>query len=230
MNHIRDTPRQHSYSSSHDYDSGQAPEINVHHATPQGNHYAGTSAGSSLPGALQPGRPGASASMTAPSSVPTLPPLQNANQQTSSSRPATANHAHSHSRSSPAGIDQTKYAPFASTPENAKYASPPSHKYISSQTGQGDSIYSPLGLADIRPTTEGGMNDSQSANPYLVDGYPNVATNSNYLATWPIYAFDWCKWPVQNQKLGDSAGKMAIGSYVEDGHNFVWIPLLAMHQ
>ena len=221
MNQNKDTPRQHSYTASHDYQSGHPPEINVHHATPQGNHYSST--GSALPGALQPGRPGASASMTAPSSVPTLPPLQNPNQQSSSSRPATANHAHSYSRSSPAGLDQPKYAPFISTPENAKYASPPSHKYTSSQTGQGDSLYSPLGLADIRPLTEGGIGDPQSANPYQSDGYPTVATNSNYLAPWPLYAFDWCKWPVQNQQLGDSAGKMAIGSYVEDGHNFVCI-------
>ena len=50
---------------------------------------------------------------------------------------------------------------------------------------------------------------------------PTAPTTSNYLAPWPVYAFDWCKWPIQNQQIGDSAGKMALGSYVEDGHNFV---------
>jgi WD repeat-containing protein 68 len=42
-------------------------------------------------------------------------------------------------------------------------------------------------------------------------------TMSNYLAPWVLYAFDWCKW----QPGGNSAGKVAIGSYLEDGHNFV---------
>ena len=217
----KDTQRHHSYHSSHEYVGGQAPGINIHHATPAANHYISSSTGSALPGALQPGRPSASASITAPSSIPTLPPLQNLNQPNTSSRPSTANHAHSYSRSSPAGFDQLRYAPFVSTPESAKYASPPSHRYISSQAGQGDSTHSPLGLADIRPLAESGVLDPQSANPCSSDGYSNVATNSNYLAPWPVYAFDWCKWPVQNQQLGDSAGKMAIGSYVEDGHNFV---------
>lgn len=60
-----------------------------------------------------------------------------------------------------------------------------------------------------------------SANPYSNDGFASVPTNSNYLAPWAVYAFDWCKWPVQQQKSNDGGGKMAIGSYVEDGHNFV---------
>jgi len=42
-------------------------------------------------------------------------------------------------------------------------------------------------------------------------------TPSNYLAPWALYAFDWCKW----QTHGNSAGKVAIASYLEDGHNFV---------
>lgn len=219
----RDQSRHHTYHSSHDLASNQAPGINVHHATPRGAHYANPSTGAPLPGVLQPGRPGASASITAPSTIPTLPKLQNANQQQlASSRPATANHAHNYSRSSPAGMDQSKYAPFVSTPEGNKYASPPNNRYASSQIAQNDSMYSPLGLADIRPLTESGILDgSQSANPYSNDGFPTFPTNSNYLAPWAVYAFDWCKWPVQQQGLGDSGGKMAIGSYVEDGHNFV---------
>ena len=221
MNQTRDMPRQHSYHPSHDYPSGQAPGISIHHAAPPGSQYSNVGPGSGLPGALQPGRPSASASMTAPSTIPTLPPLQNPNQQSSSSRPNTASHAHSYSRSSPAGLDQPKYAPFVNTPEGGRYASTPSHKYSTSQTNQGDSLYSPLALADVRAMDEGAMADLQSAHPYTSDGYPTVATNSNYLAPWPVYAFDWCKWPVQNQQLGATAGKMAIGSYVEDGHTFV---------
>ena len=219
----KETPRQHSYHSSHDYQGGQGPGISVHQATPQATQYSSSSTGSALPGVLQSGRPNASASMTAPSSIPTLPPLQNPNQSANSSRPSTANQAHSYSRSSPAGLDQPKYGAFVGTPQNAQYSSDANHRYASSQTGLGESAYSPLGLADIRPLNESGALDPHGSNPYSSDNYPNTATNSNYLAPWPIYAFDWCKWPIQNQQLGDSAGKMAVGSYVEDGHNFVGI-------
>ena len=215
----KDLPRIHSYHSSHEY---QAPGINVHQATPQGSQYSNNAAGQSLPGSLQPGRPGASTSITAPSTIPTLPQSQNpAQQQQSSPRSSTANQSHNYSQSSPAGLDHPKYAPFATTPESAKYTSPSTHRYTSSQTGQPESTYSPLGLADIRPLADAGQDGPQSANPYSGDGFPAFPTNSNYMAPWAVYAFDWCKWPVQQHGLTESAGKMAIGSYVEDGHNFV---------
>ena len=215
MNQGREMPRQHSYQASHEY-QGQAPGITIHHTGPTNN----SGQGSGLPGVLQSGRPSAPSSITAPSTVPTLPPLQTPYQPNSSSRPTTANHAHNYTRSSPAGFDQQKYTPFGGTPENNRYASTPNHKYNASQGGQGDNMYSPLALTDVRTFDESALADPTSANPYA-DGYSSVPTRSNYLAPWPVYAFDWCKWPVQNQQLGDSAGKMAIGSYVEDGHNFV---------
>ena len=220
---LKDLPRHHSYHSSQEFAGGLAPGISVQQATPQGSQYPSSPGGASLPGSLQPGRPGASTSITAPSTVPTLPQIQNpAQKQSHSSRPVTTSQAHSYSRSSPAGMDQTKYVPFVNTPESSKYASPPSHRYTSSQTTQGDTAYSPLGLADIRPLADSVANDGhQGGNSFSNDGYPAFPTNSNYLAPWAVYAFDWCKWPVQQQNFSDSAGKMAIGSYVEDGHNFV---------
>ncbi|EFX05704.1 WD repeat protein [Grosmannia clavigera kw1407] len=42
---------------------------------------------------------------------------------------------------------------------------------------------------------------------------------SNYMTPWAMYAFDWCRWP----SSGNGAGKLAIGSYLEDGHNFIQI-------
>lgn len=215
MNQGREVPRQHSYQASHEYQS-PAPGISIHHAGSSSNN----NLSSALPGVLQSGRPSAPSSITAPSTVPTLPPLQTPYQSNSSSRPTTANHAHNYSRSSPAGLDQPKYTPFGGTPESGRYASTPNHKYNASQSGQGDSMYSPLALNDVRSFDETVTTDATSAGPY-VDGYSTVPTRSNYLAPWPVYAFDWCKWPIQNQQIGDSAGKMAIGSYVEDGHNFV---------
>lgn len=220
-------PRQHSYHTTQDfgspgmkqeYGSGLGPGINVQQATPQGMNYTNSSSGSSLPGALQPGRPIASSINTSPAAVPTLPQISTQSQQYGTpTRSSASGQSHSYSRSSPAGLDQQKYVPFVNTPENNKYASPPSHRYTSSQTPQGAGGYSPLGLADIRPMSDYPV----SANPMSSDGYPSVPTNSNYLASWGVYSFDWCKWPVPQKSSGEGAGKMAIGSYVEDGHNFV---------
>ena len=179
-----------------------------------------------LPGALQPGntgRPHPASVNTAPSTVPVLPQISTQAQSQPYPNPArmsSTSHAHTYSRSSPA-------APFVNTPEDAKFATTPSHKYTSSQTPQAAS-HSPLGLADIRPRADSGMSDGlASANPYSNDGYYSMPTNCNHLAPWAVYAFDWCKWPVAQQGLGDSAGKMAIGSYLEDGHNYVSIIVAA---
>ncbi|KAL8803026.1 MAG: hypothetical protein Q9200_006384 [Gallowayella weberi] len=209
-------PRHHSYHASQDLPpAASAPGISVQQLAPPGSHHTS----GNLPGAL---RPGASSANTAPGTVPTLPQISTQHQQyASSSRSSTASHSHSYSRSSPAGFDQQKYMPYINTPESNKFAATPNNKY-SSHTPHGSSAYSPLGLADIRP--ESGMVDGpMSANPYSNDTNSSVATNSNYIAPWPIYAFDWCKWPVQPQNTGEPAGKMAIGSYVEDGHNFIQI-------
>lgn len=81
----------------------------------------------------------------------------------------------------------------------------------------GGSRNTPLGLADIRPRADSSLSDGLPGNYELSTPQPGT---SNYLAPWALYAFDWCKWPSQ----GNSAGKLAIGSYLEDGHNFVLLP------
>ncbi|KAL8777806.1 MAG: hypothetical protein Q9213_007703 [Squamulea squamosa] len=209
-------PRHHSYHASQDFSpAASAPGISIQQVAPPGGHHTA----GALPGAL---RPGASSANTAPGTVPTLPQIATQHQQyVSSSRSSTASHSHSYSRSSPAGFDQQKYMPYINTPESSKFPATPNNKY-SSHTPHGSSAYSPLGLADIRP--ESGMVDGpMSSNAYSSDSNSSVPTNSNYIAPWPVYAFDWCKWPVQSQTTGEPAGKMAIGSYVEDGHNFIQI-------
>ena len=202
----------------------------------QGQQQSNSSTGRSLPGALQPGnsgRPGPLSANTAPSTVPTLPHISTQTQPYSnSSRVTSVSHSHSYSRSSPAGLDQQKYLPYVNTPEEPDFASTPGHRYTASQTPQGTQgapAYSPLGLADIRPRAGSGQSEGPpSANPYSAEGHSANPTNCNYLAPWAVYAFDWCKWPVQKQGLGDAAGKMAIGSYLEDGHNFVSITMALM--
>lgn len=74
----------------------------------------------------------------------------------------------------------------------------------------------PLGLADIRPRADSSLSDGIPGS-IAYDIANTQQGNSNYLAPWALYAFDWCKYPTQ----GNGAGKLAVGSYLEDGHNFV---------
>lgn len=213
------------YNQADQY-GGSAPNISLQQATPQGSHY-GTPA--ALPGSLQPAqRPGPSSANTAPT-VPTQNIANNANSYTLPTRSNTISQSqhsssHTYSRSSPAGMgpDQQKYIPFSNTPEQSKYtASTPSQKYYPS-TPTANASHSPLGLADIRPRANSSMDPEGGLGPAnaFVSEQNKTPTNSNYLAPWSIYAYDWCKWNVSG---GNSAGKMAVGSYIEDNHNFIRI-------
>jgi WD repeat-containing protein 68 len=202
-----------------------------------------------VPGSLQPGgatgsqsgRPsGPQSAYTAPSGVPTVPHINtNAQQYTLPTRSNTMHmpqSSHSYSRSSPAGLQDQKYIPFSaggnppsgggdgSNPQSPplqqtgqqlaqKYPQTPQQKFFNPQTPSAGSSASPLALEQIRPRANSSMNDEAMAM------YGDLhSTNSNYMAPWAVFAFDWCKYPILG---GSSAGKMAIGSYLEDPHNFV---------
>lgn len=177
-------------------------------------------------------RPGPTTSYTAPVGPSQAQIATNAQQYTLPTRSNTISQSqhsphssHSYSRSSPAGLgpDQ-KYIPFSNTPEQQQQQQPkyaagtPAQKYYPT-TPSGAASQSPLGLADIRPRANSNMEPENAGhgNPTLGD-MNKVPSNSNYLAPWSIYAFDWCKWNVSGS---NSAGKMAVGSYLEDNHNFV---------
>lgn len=217
-------PKQQSqYQES--YSANATPNLHIQQATPQGSQSTVPSQ-ASVPSQLQPGgsaRPGPNSAYTAPTTVPTMPQIQtNAQQYASPSRSATIQPSHSHSRSSPAGMDTHRYQAFSSTTPSQSQtpASSASTKYHNTaQTPSGPTSRSPLGLADIRSravsdvNNEGGLFGSGAT-------FSEFATNSNYLAPFPTYAYDWCKWPVHG---GNSGGKMAVGSYLEDPHNFIQI-------
>ncbi|OGE51776.1 hypothetical protein PENARI_c012G07609 [Penicillium arizonense] len=209
-------------SSSHDYpapDGGaRLPAINVQSSPQYGGD--GNSSSTALPGALQPGnqnRPAAVSINTAPSVLPTMP---HSSTQPTNHRASMVN-SHGHSRSSPAGFDHSMYKQHGA-PEGSKYPSSPGA--FPPHTPQG-SKYSPLGLADIRPPgehllSEALMSPGISSVPYN-GGDNQVPTNSNYVAPWPIYAVDWCKWPITGSS--GFGGKLALGSYLEDNHNYIQI-------
>lgn len=194
-----------------------------------------SAANSSVPNVLQPGglgaaRPPAMSANTAPT-LPTMstgiPQQQSPTDYSSPSKPPSlslsASTSHAYSRSSPAApFESSGYTPYTPTtpggsagpsqymsPQDPKYGAPGSQRNISN---------TPLGLADIRPRADSSLSDGTPGTlAYeLANGQPST---SNYLAPWALYAFDWCKWTPQ----GKGAGKVAIGSYLEDGHNFVGI-------
>lgn len=224
--------QQQMYNSPDTYSAGtSAPNINLQQATPQGSTFTTSQppAAANVPGSLQPGGSGSArpalpySANTAPTTVPTVPQINtNAQQYTLPTRSNTMNQGHSYSRSSPAGLEQ-KYIPFNSqTPDNkSTFAQTPSgQKYYSPSTPQGPAAHSPLDLKDIRPMGNihfESMGESTGAGTNFVD-MEKQPGNCSYLAPWGVYAYDWCKWPIHN---GNSAGKMAVGSYLEDTHNFV---------
>ncbi|PGH12502.1 hypothetical protein AJ79_04246 [Helicocarpus griseus UAMH5409] len=216
-------PSQQQFPSASDYG---APSINIQSSQFPSSTNNNSSSGnnpSSLPGALQPGpisRPNPLTTTTAPlQSLPQLATQQPLSPNTPKSSQSSQPHAYS--RSSPSGYDQQqKYKQVGSTPDSSKYMSPTSGAYAP-QTPQA-SPYSPLGLADIRPHIDSGMSeDTGSAVEGNNNGDIQYPTNSNYIAPWAVYALDWCKWPVQPG--GSSYGKVALGSYLEDSHNYIQI-------
>ncbi|KAI9051817.1 hypothetical protein LZ554_004080 [Drepanopeziza brunnea f. sp. 'monogermtubi'] len=194
------------------------PRISLEHATPDGPQYQQNQNAGQLPGSLQPGRPGP---MSANNSN-AVPSTMSQEQYTTPTRSSGLGLSHNYTRSSPAGgFDGQGYTPFASsTPSSGDHFSSPTNQKYTPQNNQRTVSSTPLGLADIRPRADSGLSEGiPGANPYSYDGANAVPTNSNYLAPWAIYAFDWCKWPAQNH----DAGKVAVGSYLEDGHNFIQI-------
>jgi WD repeat-containing protein 68 len=193
-----------------------APRISLEQATPESSQYH---APAQLPPSLQPGRPSGMSVNTAPA-APNVPQSSAQDQYTTPSRSSAAGIAHNYTRSSPAtGYEGGPgYSPFSPTTPNTDqgyFAPTGNSKYTPAQRAISNT---PLGLADIRPRADSGISEGvPGGNPYSYDGANATPTNSNYLAPWAIYAFDWCKWPAQNH----DAGKLAVGSYLEDGHNFV---------
>ncbi|KAJ3458745.1 hypothetical protein MRS44_012854 [Fusarium solani] len=147
---------------------------------------------------------------SASAATPSKPPLSMSHSYSRSS-PAAAydgsSNYHAYTPTTPGGASSSH---LMSPLDPSKYNAPGSQRTISN---------TPLGLADIRPRADSSMSDGAPAN---IGGYDPAGAQpgtSNYLAPWAIYAFDWCKWPPQ----GNGAGKLAVGSYLEDGHNFIQI-------
>ncbi|KAM5434409.1 hypothetical protein McanMca71_007676 [Microsporum canis] len=169
-----------------------------------------------LPGALQPG----------PASRQGQPPT-NSNNSTSSgvpsqlavpmtpSKQSSMNQLQSYP-SSPGG-DQQRYHHQQQQQQQQQQQS----SMMSPSSAGQSTPYSPLGLADIRPHMDLGRIDDSATSPAMNNGDMQTPKNSNYLAPWGLYALDWCKWPAAPNT--NSAGKIALGSYLEDTHNYIQI-------
>ena len=232
--HLSPTLSHQGQVSPRDFSNASGPHIKLDQPTSQSSispQYQGGPGNSSVPNVLQPGglsaaRPQAMNANTAP----TLPTMSGAIQQSPTEyappqRP-TLTTSHSYTRTSP-GVSQnydssSSYVPYtpttpggASAPGPSQYMSPQDIKY-GAPGSQRNIANTPLGLADIRPRADSTLSDGPPGTlGYELNNCQPSA--SNYLAPWALYAFDWCKWPPQ----GKGAGKVAIGSYLEDGHNFV---------
>ncbi|GAB1317358.1 hypothetical protein MFIFM68171_07568 [Madurella fahalii] len=211
--------------SPRDYSAAGPPHIKLDQASPNLSQMPNYQPTGSVPNVLQPGgltaRPSAMQSNTAP----TLPTMQQSDYQPhqSQSKPNSLSLSHSYSRSSPSAPYEggSGYMPYTPTTPggstSSQYMSPTDPKYTTSGS-QRNISNTPLGLADIRPRADSSLSDGLPGTPAYELANAQSRT-SNYMAPWALYAFDWCKWTPQ----GNSAGKVAIGSYLEDGHNFIQI-------
>lgn len=185
---------------------------------------------SSVPNVLQPGglaRPTASPSnMSAPGLGALQGSMNPPHDYQSQPKPSNLAVSTGSYRSSPSAYESasSSYAPYTPTTPGGTASGPPQYMSPSDPGKYGSSSQrnvsnTPLGLADIRPRADSTLSDNAPAS--LQYELANMqASPGNYLAPWALYAYDWCKW----QPQGNGAGKVAIASYLEDGHNFVRCP------
>lgn len=217
--------QQHGQMSPRDYSTpSTGPHIKLDQPPSNSSSYQGSP---SVPSVLQPGGPLTRPSAVGTNATPSLPTVQGSiSQQQDYQTPAkpALNMSHSYSRSSPAAAyDGTNpgFSPYTPTtpggagPSSSQFMSPTDRSY-NAPGSQRNISHTPLGLADIRPRADSSLSDGLSSGiDFAMQNTP--PGTSNYMAPWATYAFDWCKWAPQ----GNGAGKVAIGSYLEDGHNFV---------
>ncbi|KAF3909200.1 hypothetical protein ABW20_dc0101745 [Dactylellina cionopaga] len=84
-----------------------------------------------------------------------------------------------------------------------------------------------MGQQDIAMVGGFGL-DVQSRQGPITEAPPKeMPRGSHYFTQWTPYAIDWCKWPIYGSPsasgyAGQSGvGRLAVGSYSEDGHNYV---------
>lgn len=217
--------QQHGQMSPRDYSTpSTGPHIKLDQAPSNPSSYQGSPA---VPSVLQPGGPLARPPAVGANTASSLPTMQGSiSQQQDYQTPAkpALNLSHSYSRSSPAAAydganpgfsPYTPTTPNAPGPSSSQFMSPTERGY-NAPGSQRNISHTPLGLADIRPRADSSLSDGlPSGIDFAMQNTP--PGTSNYMAPWATYAFDWCKWAPQ----GNGAGKVAIGSYLEDGHNFV---------
>lgn len=202
------------------------PHIKLEQAPSNTSSYQNTPA---IPSVLQPGGPLARPAPIGSNTAPTLSNMQGSMpQQQDYQTPAKPqlNLSHSYSRSSPSGAydgsHNPGYSPYTPTtpnaggPSSSQFMSPVDRRY-DAPGSQRNISHTPLGLADIRPRADSTLSDGITGGLDYGGNQSAPQGTSNYMAPWASYAFDWCKWAPQ----GNGAGKVAIGSYLEDGHNFV---------
>ncbi|KAL2258643.1 hypothetical protein VTK26DRAFT_7990 [Humicola hyalothermophila] len=196
--------------SPRDYSSAAPPpHIKLDQAPPNLSQLPSYPGSSSVPNVLQPGGLSPRAPQVPSNAAPTLPSMQPHYTRSSPSAP------YENSGAGSSYMPYTPTTPGGST--SSQYMSSADPKYNTSNS-QRNVSNTPLGLADIRPRADSSLSDGLPGTPGYEIGAVQSRT-SNYMAPWALYAFDWCKWAPQ----ANSAGKLAIASYLEDSHNFIQI-------
>ncbi|KAG6368632.1 hypothetical protein INS49_002845 [Diaporthe citri] len=207
---------QHGQLSPREYSTPSAgPQIKLDQTPSNPPSYQGTPA---VPSVLQPGGPiglHASTTVAAASAARLSDPFQAFFEPLS--QLLAIKPCYRRLRRNPNYSPYTPTTPGGSVATSSQFMSPTDRGY-NAPGSQRNMSHTPLGLADIRPRADSTLSDGlPSGVDFSMQNTP--PGTSNYMAPWATYAFDWCKWAPQ----GNGAGKVAIGSYLEDGHNFIQI-------
>ncbi|CUS08254.1 unnamed protein product, partial [Tuber aestivum] len=171
-------------------------------------------------------RPQPHTTATALGSVPRInDPLQQ--QQSTMHRTSTTNASLSHS---------SKYSPQLNTSSSS--TSNRDNSVVSAGGDPGRKYTHPGALTPTYPSsTQHSSSHSHSAAAHLgmgLSGFTSPAAstrereetsavgavgNGKWMSPWSLYALDWCKW----QPTNGGYGRVAIGSYAEDSHNYIQI-------
>lgn len=170
-------------------------------------------------------RPQPQPSHTAPGSIPQIiNPSQQ--QQSSMHRTNTTSSSYSHSsKYSPqlnpsASVSHRDPAGSAGGDSGRKYTHPGALTPTYPQSAQHSSSHSHSGAAHLGMGLAGLSSPGASVREREdVIGGIGAVGNGKWMSPWSLFALDWCKW----QPTSGGYGRIAVGSYAEDSHNYVSI-------
>ncbi|KAI5803896.1 WD40-repeat-containing domain protein [Geopyxis carbonaria] len=170
---------------------------------------------SSNPSSATGSRPQIAATATAPAAVPQAQRRSTMQRNTTGETGVPAGGS-GYSPNSGAGVDSGSSSKKYSHPGALTPTYPTSSQHSSSHShGGAGSSHLGMGLSGLTSSS----NSMRERDPEPVGGLGAVGPG-RWMSPYGLYALDWCKWPTTS---GNGYGRIAVGSYSEDSHNYIQV-------